>query len=156
MRVAAEIRNERPGASRATGANASVDQTSPATAPHTTMARLPHGAPRRIPRITCSPDVESNHFYYAPPATDVHAAPAGLVGKFGREASGKRHLEHPEVPIPDAARRGNRGRGHRIGGLMRRVLLATLLLIHGLAHASAGVWASSEGPLWLVTSLWAA
>lgn len=39
---------------------------------------------------------------------------------------------------------------------MRRVLLATLLLIHGLAHASAGVWASGEGPLWLVTSLWAA
>ena len=38
---------------------------------------------------------------------------------------------------------------------MRRVALATLLLLHGLAHASAGVWASSEGPLWLVTSLWA-
>lgn len=37
---------------------------------------------------------------------------------------------------------------------MRRVLLATLLLVHGLAHASVGVWASSEGPLWLVTSLW--
>lgn len=38
---------------------------------------------------------------------------------------------------------------------MRRISLATLLLLHGLAHASAGVWASSEGPLWLVTALWA-
>lgn len=38
---------------------------------------------------------------------------------------------------------------------MRRVVLATLLLLHGLAHASVAVWASSEGPLWLVTSLWA-
>lgn len=38
---------------------------------------------------------------------------------------------------------------------MRRVALATLLVLHGLAHASAGVWASSEGPLWLVTVLWA-
>ena len=37
---------------------------------------------------------------------------------------------------------------------MRRILLATLLLLHGLAHASVGVWASSQGPLWLVTSLW--
>ena len=39
---------------------------------------------------------------------------------------------------------------------MRRIALATVLLLHGLAHASVGVWASSEGPLWLVTVLWAA
>ena len=39
---------------------------------------------------------------------------------------------------------------------MRRIVFATLLLLHGFAHAGAGVWAASEGPLWLVTALWAA
>ncbi|HVX38184.1 MAG TPA: hypothetical protein VHB25_01330 [Gemmatimonadaceae bacterium] len=39
---------------------------------------------------------------------------------------------------------------------MKRGIVAALLLLHGLAHASAGMWASSEGPMYLVTPLWAA
>jgi hypothetical protein len=39
---------------------------------------------------------------------------------------------------------------------MRRGLLATLLLLHGLSHANIGVWAFAEGPTWLVVVLWAA
>ena len=39
---------------------------------------------------------------------------------------------------------------------MRRGLLATLLLLHGLSHANVGVWAFSDGPTWLVAVLWAA
>lgn len=39
---------------------------------------------------------------------------------------------------------------------MKRGIIATLLLLHGLAHASVGVWASSEGPAYFVTPLWAA
>lgn len=38
---------------------------------------------------------------------------------------------------------------------MRRGLLATLLFLHGLSHANAGVWAFGEGPVWLVVGLWA-
>lgn len=38
---------------------------------------------------------------------------------------------------------------------MRRIALAVLLLLHGFAHASVGVWAAAQGPIWLVTLLWA-
>jgi hypothetical protein len=38
---------------------------------------------------------------------------------------------------------------------MRRGLLATLLILHGLSHANVGVWAFDQGPVWLVTGLWA-
>lgn len=38
---------------------------------------------------------------------------------------------------------------------MKRGIVAGLVLLHGLAHASVGVWASSEGPAYLVTPLWA-
>ena len=38
---------------------------------------------------------------------------------------------------------------------MKRVALAVFLLLHGLAHASAGMWASSQGSQLLVTPLWA-
>lgn len=38
---------------------------------------------------------------------------------------------------------------------MKRVALAVFILLHGLAHAGAGVWASSQGPQLLITPLWA-
>lgn len=37
---------------------------------------------------------------------------------------------------------------------MRRGLLATLLILHGLAHASIGVWAAADGSLAAVNTLW--
>ena len=37
---------------------------------------------------------------------------------------------------------------------MRRTLTGSLLVLHGLAHAGAGTWASDRGPAWLVTLLW--
>jgi hypothetical protein len=37
---------------------------------------------------------------------------------------------------------------------MKRVLVGLVILLHGLAHASIGVWAFAEGPVWLVTPLW--
>ena len=37
---------------------------------------------------------------------------------------------------------------------MRRVLIGTLFVLHGLAHAAAGMWAASLGPAWVVTPLW--
>jgi hypothetical protein len=36
---------------------------------------------------------------------------------------------------------------------MKRVLVGLVILLHGLAHASIGVWAFAEGPVWLVTPL---
>jgi hypothetical protein len=38
--------------------------------------------------------------------------------------------------------------------MKRRIAIGLLLLLHGLAHASVGVWAAYAGPLWLVTVLW--
>ncbi len=37
---------------------------------------------------------------------------------------------------------------------MRPFLLAILLMVHALAHAAAGMWASARAPLLLVTPLW--
>lgn len=37
---------------------------------------------------------------------------------------------------------------------MRPFFLALLLLLHGLAHAGAGIWAAGRAPAWLVTPLW--
>src|SRR5689334_4299176 len=37
---------------------------------------------------------------------------------------------------------------------MRRKILATLLIFHGLAHAAAGMWAAGDAPSWVVTPLW--
>ena len=37
---------------------------------------------------------------------------------------------------------------------MRRIVVGLVILLHGLAHASIGVWAFAEGPAWLVTPLW--
>lgn len=37
---------------------------------------------------------------------------------------------------------------------MRPILLALLLLLHGLAHAGAGMWAAGRATAWLVTPLW--
>src|SRR5215208_4153544 len=57
----------------------------------------------------------------------------------------------PMVGIPARShRRAARSRE----GRMKRRLLAVLILAHGLAHASAGVWAAANGPLLLVTALW--
>ena len=39
---------------------------------------------------------------------------------------------------------------------MRRGLLATLLFLHGLSHASVGVWAFANGPHWFIAALWGA
>ena len=39
---------------------------------------------------------------------------------------------------------------------MRRKILATLLILHGLAHAAPGMWAAEDGPSWVVTPLWGA
>ena len=38
---------------------------------------------------------------------------------------------------------------------MRRRVIGVFLILHGLAHAAAGVWASTMGNLWLSTGLWA-
>jgi hypothetical protein len=38
---------------------------------------------------------------------------------------------------------------------MRRTIIAILLILHGLAHSAAGVWAMSLGPSWAVVPLWA-
>jgi len=37
---------------------------------------------------------------------------------------------------------------------MRRTIIATLLVLHGLGHSAAGVWAMSLGPTWAVVPLW--
>lgn len=37
---------------------------------------------------------------------------------------------------------------------MRRTMIAILLVLHGLAHSAAGVWAMSLGPAWAVVPLW--
>ena len=37
---------------------------------------------------------------------------------------------------------------------MRRALVGTLFILHGLAHAGAGMWAADRGPVWVVTPLW--
>jgi hypothetical protein len=37
---------------------------------------------------------------------------------------------------------------------MRRKILATLLILHGLAHAAPGMWAAGDAPSWVVTPLW--
>ncbi|HLE57823.1 MAG TPA: hypothetical protein VJB15_12125 [Rhodothermia bacterium] len=37
---------------------------------------------------------------------------------------------------------------------MRRILLAALLIAHGLAHASAGIWVSAGSRWWIASSLW--
>ena len=39
---------------------------------------------------------------------------------------------------------------------MRRKVFATLLILHGLAHAAPGMWAAGDGPSWVVTPLWGA
>jgi hypothetical protein len=38
---------------------------------------------------------------------------------------------------------------------MPRVLIGWLLIVHAIAHAFAGLWASSTGSIWTVTFLWA-
>jgi hypothetical protein len=35
-----------------------------------------------------------------------------------------------------------------------RIALGAVLVLHGLAHANAGIWAANAAPLWLVTTLW--
>ena len=37
---------------------------------------------------------------------------------------------------------------------MRRITIGLLLLLHGLAHSSLGVWSSAFGSPWIVTPLW--
>lgn len=37
---------------------------------------------------------------------------------------------------------------------MRRTLIGTLFVVHGLAHSAAGVWAMSIGSSWAVVPLW--
>lgn len=37
---------------------------------------------------------------------------------------------------------------------MRRAVLGSLLVLHGLAHTSLGIWAADSGPAWLVAPLW--
>ena len=37
---------------------------------------------------------------------------------------------------------------------MRRKVLATLLILHGLAHAAPGMWAMAAAPSWVVMPLW--
>jgi hypothetical protein len=37
---------------------------------------------------------------------------------------------------------------------MRRAIIAILLVLHGLGHSAAGVWAMSLGPPWAVVPLW--
>jgi hypothetical protein len=37
---------------------------------------------------------------------------------------------------------------------VKRIIVALIVLAHGLAHASIGVWSFAEGPVWIVTLLW--
>ena len=37
---------------------------------------------------------------------------------------------------------------------MRHTIVAILLVLHGLAHSAAGIWAMSLGPSWAVVPLW--
>ncbi len=37
---------------------------------------------------------------------------------------------------------------------MKRILVGTLIVLHGLAHSNVVVWASSAIPFWLVHLLW--
>jgi len=37
---------------------------------------------------------------------------------------------------------------------MRRLLIGTLFIVHGLAHSAAGIWAMSIGSSWAVVPLW--
>jgi hypothetical protein len=37
---------------------------------------------------------------------------------------------------------------------MQRVAIGLLLVLHGLAHAGAGMWATGRAPTWFVTVLW--
>lgn len=37
---------------------------------------------------------------------------------------------------------------------MRRTIVAILLVLHGLGHSAAGIWAMSLGPSWAVVPLW--
>jgi hypothetical protein len=37
---------------------------------------------------------------------------------------------------------------------MRRALVGTLFVLHGLAHAGAGMWAADRAPVWVITPLW--
>ena len=37
---------------------------------------------------------------------------------------------------------------------MRRALVGTAFVLHGLAHAGAGMWAAGMGPAWVVSILW--
>jgi hypothetical protein len=37
---------------------------------------------------------------------------------------------------------------------MRRTIIAILLVLHGLGHSAAGIWAMSLGPSWAVVPLW--
>jgi hypothetical protein len=39
---------------------------------------------------------------------------------------------------------------------MRRVALGLVIVVHGLAHASVGVWATADRPFWLTLPLWGA
>ncbi len=39
---------------------------------------------------------------------------------------------------------------------MRRRIFATLLILHGLAHAAPGMWAAESAPSWVVMPLWGA
>ena len=39
---------------------------------------------------------------------------------------------------------------------MARKILATLLILHALAHAAPGMWAMADAPSWVVTPLWGA
>jgi hypothetical protein len=39
---------------------------------------------------------------------------------------------------------------------MRRIAIGSLLLLHGLAHSSLGVWSSAFGSPWVVTPVWLA
>jgi hypothetical protein len=39
---------------------------------------------------------------------------------------------------------------------MRRIAIGSLLVLHGLAHSSLGVWSSAFGSPWIVTPLWLA
>ncbi|MFL5562716.1 MAG: hypothetical protein ACJ79K_14695 [Gemmatimonadaceae bacterium] len=37
---------------------------------------------------------------------------------------------------------------------MRRSILAVILIVHGLAHSAAGIWATTIGPTWAALPLW--
>src|SRR5512146_521745 len=155
MRVTAEILNETPGTSRATETKALVDATNMAATATPAAARRFFRVREQARGITCTPDAEAIQPYYAPRGTDVHATARQDVGEPSLAACGKYLRERPEVPIAPRRVASNRGAEVSGEGRMRRVTLAVLLLLHGFAHASVGVWAAAEGPLWLVTFLWA-